>query len=72
MAGDPSVGTTIVGRRVVAKVSGEMHHLTSPDLGERIKGLPAGGKFLVLDVSGVSFCDSAGSKASSALVDRPA
>ncbi|MFC5639346.1 hypothetical protein [Streptomyces bullii] len=49
-----------------------MHHLTSPDLGERIKGLPAGGKFLVLDVSGVSFCDSAGSKASSALVDRPA
>lgn len=46
---------------MVAKVSGEMDYMTGPGLWERFDELLAGGAgFVVLDLSDVSFCDSAG------------
>ncbi|MFB1044140.1 STAS domain-containing protein [Streptomyces chrestomyceticus] len=58
---DPSVETTISGRSLVARVSGEMDYLTYPVFRERFNELIGRGeRFIVLDLSGVSFCDSAG------------
>ncbi|MFF7452171.1 MULTISPECIES: anti-sigma factor antagonist [unclassified Streptomyces] len=55
------VETTVVGRGVVARVSGEMDYVTGPGLWEQISEVLAGDTaFVVLDLSGVSFCDSAG------------
>ncbi|MER7195774.1 STAS domain-containing protein [Streptomyces flaveolus] len=61
MAGSPSVEASVVGRGVVARVSGEMEYVTGPGLWEQISEVLSGSAaFVVLDLSGVSFCDSAG------------
>ncbi|WP_369275707.1 STAS domain-containing protein [Streptomyces sp. R11] len=58
---DPSVETFAVGHCLVARVSGEMDFVTEPVLRPQFKELIArAGRFIVLDLSGVSFCDSAG------------
>ncbi|MEU8849815.1 STAS domain-containing protein [Streptomyces sp. NPDC048564] len=58
---DPSVSTIAVGHCLIARVSGEMDYATEPVLTPQLKNLIArGGRFIVLDLSGVSFCDSAG------------
>jgi anti-sigma B factor antagonist len=58
---DPAVETIAAGRCLVAKVSGEMDYVTEPVFRPQFKELIArGGRFIVLDLSGVSFCDSAG------------
>ncbi|WP_344403474.1 STAS domain-containing protein [Streptomyces longisporus] len=52
---------TTSGRCLVARVSGEMDYLTDPVFRAGFKELIAQGKrFIVLDLAGVSFCDSAG------------
>lgn len=61
VADDPSVRTTAVGRGVVASVSGEMDYLSDPVLWERFTPMLDGAsRFIVLDLSEVSFFDSAG------------
>jgi anti-anti-sigma factor len=58
---DPSVETLAAGRCLVARVSGEMDHATAPVFLPQFKELIARGDHsVVLDLSGVSFCDSAG------------
>ncbi|WP_370270544.1 STAS domain-containing protein [Streptomyces sp. V4I8] len=58
---DLSVETIAVGRCLIARVSGEMDYVTKPWFHRQFKELIArGGRFIVLDLSGVSFCDSAG------------
>ncbi|MGC9537559.1 STAS domain-containing protein [Streptomyces sp. UG1] len=58
---DPSVETTTSGRCLVATVSGEMDYLTDPVFRPQFKELIARGeRFIVLDLSGGSFWDSAG------------
>ncbi|MFF8925850.1 STAS domain-containing protein [Streptomyces longwoodensis] len=55
------VETTVLSRGVVARVSGDMDYMTRPGLWERFGQLLVGdGAFIVLDLSGVAFCDSAG------------
>lgn len=50
-----------MGRGVVARISGDMDYMTGPGLWGQIDEVLAGGTaFVVLDLSGVSFCDSAG------------
>ncbi|MEU9919604.1 STAS domain-containing protein [Streptomyces sp. NPDC051001] len=49
------------GRCLVARISGELDHESSPWFRAGFKELIArGGRFVVLDLAGVSFCDSAG------------
>jgi anti-anti-sigma factor len=61
VAADPAIETTLVGRCVVARTSGEMDYVTAPFFWERLLEALAGrDPFVVLDLSGVSFCDSAG------------
>ncbi|MGW3208903.1 STAS domain-containing protein [Streptomyces sp. NPDC001135] len=48
------------GRCVVARVSGEMDYMAGASLRGRLDLLIAEGGRLVVDLSGVSFCDSAG------------
>lgn len=58
---DPAVETITAGRCLIARVSGEMDYLTEPVFRPQFKELTArGDRFIVLDLSGVSFCDSAG------------
>ncbi|MEU8990436.1 STAS domain-containing protein [Streptomyces sp. NPDC048558] len=58
---DPSVKTIAVGRCLVARVSGEMDFVTEPVFRPQFKELIARcDRYIVLDLSGVSFCDSAG------------
>lgn len=58
---DASVETTASGRCLVAKVSGAMDFQTGPVLRARFSELIAqGDRCIVLDLSGVTFCDSAG------------
>ncbi|MBT2423489.1 STAS domain-containing protein [Streptomyces sp. ISL-22] len=58
---DPSVETIASGRCLVAKVSGEMDYVTDPVFRPQFKELLSRGDcFIVLDLSDVSFCDSAG------------
>jgi anti-anti-sigma factor len=46
---------------VVARVRGEMDYTTRPALQERfVELITRGYRFIVLDMSGVTFCDSAG------------
>ncbi|WP_327714144.1 STAS domain-containing protein [Streptomyces sp. NBC_00490] len=53
--------TIVSGRCLVARVSGEMDYQSTPWFRARFKELIArGGRFLVLDLAEVSFCDSAG------------
>ncbi len=61
MAGDLSVETIASGRCLVARVGGEMDYESGPWFRARFQELIArGGRFLVLDLAGVPFCDSAG------------
>ncbi|MDT9686670.1 STAS domain-containing protein [Streptomyces sp. TRM76323] len=58
---DPSVETIVSGRCLVARVSGEMDYVTDPVFRPQFKELLSqSARFIVLDLSGVSFCDSAG------------
>ncbi|MFD5848240.1 STAS domain-containing protein [Streptomyces chartreusis] len=58
---DASVETTASGRCLVAKVSGAMDFQTEPVLRARFSELIAqSDRCIVLDLSGVTFCDSAG------------
>ncbi|KKD07655.1 STAS domain-containing protein [Streptomyces sp. WM6386] len=58
---DPSDETIAVGRSLVARGSGEMDYVTEPVFGPQFKVLIArADRFVVLDPSAVSFCDSAG------------
>ncbi|MER6187066.1 STAS domain-containing protein [Streptomyces sp. NPDC001652] len=53
--------TIVSGRCLVAQVSGEMDDQSTGWFRARFKELIArGGRFLVLDLAGVPFCDSAG------------
>ncbi|MFD3839801.1 STAS domain-containing protein [Streptomyces sp. NPDC058642] len=53
--------TIVSGRCLVARVSGEMDDQSTGWFRAQFKELIArGGRFLVLDLAGVSFCDSAG------------
>lgn len=57
----PSVEKTHSGRCLVAEFSGEMDFLTEPSFRtEFFRLLDEGDRFIVLDLSGVPFCDSAG------------
>lgn len=61
MAGDLAIETAVVGGCTVARVSGELDYVTAPVLWERcLEALAGSDGFVVLDLSGVSFCDSAG------------
>ncbi|MFB6772681.1 STAS domain-containing protein [Streptomyces sp. NPDC056337] len=61
MAGSASVETTDVDRGVVAKVNSDMDYVTCLDLWEPINEVLGGSAaFVVLDLSAVPFCDSAG------------
>ncbi|MFL5996964.1 MAG: STAS domain-containing protein [Streptomyces sp.] len=61
---------TASGRCVVARVSGEMDYTTDPLFRSQLTELIAqGDRFIVLDLSGVSFCDSAGCQGD--CVNRP-
>lgn len=61
MAGDSSVEWTASNGCVVARLSGEMDYVSRPVFTERLLELiTGGGRLLVLDLSGVTFCDSAG------------
>jgi anti-anti-sigma regulatory factor len=56
VAGSPSFEVTIVGRGVVARVSGDMDYVTGPGQWEQISNVLVGGAgFVVLDLSSVSF-----------------
>jgi anti-anti-sigma factor len=58
---DHAVETIAAGRCLVARVSGEMDYVTEPVFRPQFKELIArSDRFIVLDLSGVSFCDSAG------------
>jgi anti-anti-sigma regulatory factor len=55
---DPSVETIASGRYLVARVSGEMDYVTDPVLRSQFNELLSrGDRFIVLDLSDVSFCD---------------
>ncbi|MFJ3423041.1 STAS domain-containing protein [Streptomyces sp. NPDC086082] len=57
----PSVETVASGRGLIARVSGEMDYATDPVFRPQFKELLArGDRFIVLDLSCVSFCDSVG------------
>lgn len=50
----------MAGRGVVARINGEMDYVTGPGLwGQMDEVLASGTGFVVLDLSDVSFCDSA-------------
>ncbi|MDQ0687194.1 anti-sigma B factor antagonist [Streptomyces achromogenes] len=58
---DPAVETIAAGRCLVARVSGDMDYVTEPVFDQQFQELIArGDRSIVLDLSGVSFCDSAG------------
>lgn len=58
---DPSVEMTISGRCLVARVSGDMDYVTDSLFRAQFEELLGRGeRFIVLDLSDVSFCDSAG------------
>ncbi|MGC5567835.1 STAS domain-containing protein [Streptomyces sp. FR-108] len=58
---DPLVETIASGRCLVARVSGKMDYTTDPLLRPQFKELIArADRFIVLDLSGVSLCDSVG------------
>ncbi|MFF9392011.1 STAS domain-containing protein [Streptomyces griseoluteus] len=58
---DPVVETIAGGRCLVARVSGDMDYVTASVFDHQFKELIArGDRFIGLDLSGVSFCDSAG------------
>ncbi|MGW6012891.1 STAS domain-containing protein [Streptomyces sp. NPDC055210] len=58
---DLCVETAVSGRCLIARVSGQMDHVSGPALRARLRELiMQGNRFMVLDLSGVSFCDSAG------------
>ncbi|MFG2794620.1 STAS domain-containing protein [Streptomyces sp. NPDC048419] len=60
VVGQASIEVTGSGTCLVARVSGEMDYTTRPALQDRFTELVARAPFIVLDLSGVTFCDSAG------------
>ncbi|MGW7821569.1 STAS domain-containing protein [Streptomyces puniciscabiei] len=61
MSGVPSVTKTRVGRCPVAACNGDMDYLTGPMFRTGFLNLiDSGERFVVLDLAGVPFCDSAG------------
>ncbi|MEU0004246.1 STAS domain-containing protein [Streptomyces sp. NPDC006314] len=61
MSDVPSVERTRSGRCLLARFSGEMDWVTGPMFRtEFLNLLDSGDRFIVLDLSGVPFCDSAG------------
>ncbi|WEO93046.1 STAS domain-containing protein [Streptomyces sp. FXJ1.172] len=61
MSSVPSVAKTRVGRCLVAAFSGDMDYLTGPMFRtEFLNLIDAGERFIVLDLAGIPFCDSAG------------
>ncbi|MFJ7147204.1 STAS domain-containing protein [Streptomyces sp. NPDC100445] len=61
MSNVPSVVKTRLGHALVAVFDGEMDYLTGPMFRtEFLDLLASGDTFVVLDVAGVPFCDSAG------------
>jgi anti-sigma B factor antagonist len=60
VVGQSPVEVTGSGACLVVRVSGEMDYATRPDLRDRFAELVARAPFIVLDLSGVTFCDSAG------------
>lgn len=61
MAAVPSLKVTEAGRGMLVRITGEMDHVSGPALWERLTEVLAGhAAFIVLDLSAVSFCDSAG------------
>lgn len=61
MTGTPSIERTLLGGCLVGRVSGEMDYLTKIDFLAHFEALiDTRSKSLVLDLSGVAFCDSAG------------
>jgi anti-anti-sigma factor len=56
---EPSVDTTVTGRFVIIRITGDITHLTSAGVWQQISALPPAGRFIVLDLQGVTFCDSA-------------
>ncbi|MEU0946845.1 STAS domain-containing protein [Streptomyces canus] len=58
---DLAVETIAAGRCLVARISGDMDYVTEPVFDHQFQELIArGDRSIVLDMSGVSFCDSAG------------
>ncbi|MGW4562671.1 STAS domain-containing protein [Streptomyces sp. NPDC004561] len=61
MTADPIVETVRTNPCLVARVPSEMDHLTDPIITPQILELVgSGAQCIVLDLSGVQFCDSAG------------
>jgi anti-sigma B factor antagonist len=61
MSSVPSVAKTHVGRCLVAAFSGDMDYLTGPTFRtEFLNLIDVGERFIVLDLAGFPFCDSAG------------
>ncbi|MET8170467.1 STAS domain-containing protein [Streptomyces sp. NPDC005329] len=61
MAGDVLVEATASDGCLVVRVSGELDYVSSPVLMEELQPLIArGDRSVVLDLSGVTFCDSSG------------
>ncbi|MFF0041683.1 STAS domain-containing protein [Streptomyces mirabilis] len=61
MDGVPSVETTGAGLGVVAHLQGEMDYVSAPLFRERLGQVIARcDRFIVVELTGVSFCDSAG------------
>ncbi|GGV83033.1 STAS domain-containing protein [Streptomyces massasporeus] len=59
--GGPSVEVSASGWCLVARVSGEMDYVSGPSFGAEFLELTARSeRLIVLELSGVSFCDSAG------------
>lgn len=60
MAG-PSLETTVLGRCLIARVTGEMDYRTAATLRAQLHNLiDQADRPIVVDLAGVSFCDSAG------------
>ncbi|MFD7939342.1 STAS domain-containing protein [Streptomyces sp. NPDC059755] len=61
LGADPSVETVAADRYLIAKINDEMDYTAGPVLRPQFKELLArSARFIVLDLSGVSFCDSGG------------
>ncbi|MER6059593.1 STAS domain-containing protein [Streptomyces sp. NPDC001792] len=61
MTADPTVDTVRTGPCLVARVRGEMdHHTASTTTPKFLELVDAGARYIVLDMSGVRFCDSSG------------
>ncbi|GAA2768504.1 STAS domain-containing protein [Streptomyces paradoxus] len=61
MTAEPSVAASVSGMCLAVQLGGDMDYQTAPFLRGRIgEEIARGLRYVVLDLSGVSFCDSAG------------